>query len=154
MPDASQKDGREGCCSTDFFSLLTSSDSVVSELLLDTAEASESLWWLPASEGETGTCAETVSPWGRCWYCGTLPRERRRPMEARRECTPDLDLTDDAVVFAGESTLSAARAAGESGGPAAAVVTGSSSGVTSGACDGLVASRGAGRGGGAAVECL
>ena len=158
LPEASQKDGREGSCSIDLFSILASSDSVVAELLLDTAEASESLWWLPASEGETGTCAETVSPWARCWYCGTLPRERSRPMDARRECTLVLDLTDDAVVFAGESTLSAGVAAGGGRQRAAAAVVRAlwSSGVTSGACacDRLVASRGAGRGGEAAEECL
>jgi hypothetical protein len=72
------------------FSLLASSDRVVAELLLDRVDVSESLCGLPASEGETGTCAEMVSPCDAGWVlwcccCGTLPRERRRPMEVRRE---------------------------------------------------------------------
>ena len=86
--EASQKDGRERFSFSDLFSLLPSSESDVSELLLDNVDASECLWLLPASEGETGTCTGLVSPCdaGGCCGCfGVLLRERIRPRDARRE---------------------------------------------------------------------
>lgn len=60
--EASKKDGRLDCSSILLLSLLASSERVVAEELLLRVEVSESLCPLPASEGETGTCAEMVSP--------------------------------------------------------------------------------------------
>jgi len=73
-----------------------SSDSVVSELLLDSVDVSDRLW-LAACETE-GIRGGTVSPCG-CWegeeWLLKLPRERMRPKDAKRECARVL--VDDAV---------------------------------------------------------
>ena len=91
--EASQKDGRVGRSSMDLMSLLASSESVDSELVLDSAEPLDCLW-LRAS------VCETVS---RCWM---LPRERIRPSDARRVWARVL--TVDAAVRGLDSRLSAA----------------------------------------------
>ena len=102
----SQKDGRDGWPSNDLISDLESSDNVVLELLLDNVDVSDSLW-LPASEGETGTLAGSVSPGDAGCCCWMLPRERSRPKDGRREWVRR-DLTDETAVLGGGSSVSAA----------------------------------------------
>lgn len=80
-----------------------SSDSVVSDEELDNVDVSDRLCE-PASEGETGTMClvdnvsprcgrgSLAAPAGRCALLWTLPRERMRPSEARREWARDLGL--------------------------------------------------------------
>lgn len=173
-----QKGGQAGRSSSGRTSEVESSERVVSELLLDSEEASERLW-LPASEGETGTEGGAVSPAdaGCCLpLCWMLPRERMRPSEARREWERR-DLTEGAlerrveestlsVVGADEGGGGGRRAAGEARRRGRTAAT--SGGAAAVACRGLVAQRGSwpGEGGAAAavvvvvvwaagaVECL
>lgn len=100
LPVASQKEGLES--SNDLASDL-SSESVVSELLLDNDRVSDRLW-LPACRDETGIRGRAVfslcdaggGGGGReCCCCWTLPRERIRLREARREWARE-DLVEDA----------------------------------------------------------